>query len=84
MAVTKEMLTQIETEQKKKLEQIEALEREKSIIPYAMANPNASRPAEVYKGPQTMVKGTAKTYTFPIIVTQMNFKRWINSCQDMA
>jgi hypothetical protein len=29
MTVTKEMLAQIESEQKKKLEQIEALEREK-------------------------------------------------------
>lgn len=55
MSVTKEMLSQIETEQKKKLEQIEALEREKSIIPYSIANAAVNKPAEVYKGPDTMV-----------------------------
>jgi hypothetical protein len=57
MNLIKEMLAQIESEQKKKLEQIEIMEREKSIIPYTFANAsNMNRPPkEVYKAPETMV-----------------------------
>jgi hypothetical protein len=55
MSLIKEMLAQIETEQKKKLEQIEAMEREKSIIPYAIANQSSIKPKESYKPPETMV-----------------------------
>jgi hypothetical protein len=56
MSVIREMLGQIENEQKKKLEQIEAMEREKSIIPYAFANSTMNKTAEIKKGPETMVK----------------------------
>lgn len=57
MALIKEMLAQIEEEQKKKLEQIEIMEREKSIIPYAFASASTATktPKEVYKAPDTMV-----------------------------
>lgn len=55
MSLVKEMLSQVESEQKKKLEQIEALEREKSIIPYSIAGTNSTKPKEVFKGPDTMV-----------------------------
>lgn len=57
MSLVKEMLSQIEDEQKKKLEQIEIMEREKSIIPYSFANSTAAnkQPKELYKGPETMV-----------------------------
>jgi SCY1-like protein 2 len=56
MSLIKEMLAQIEVDQKKKLEQIEALEREKSIIPYAMANQSGSnKPKNIYKPPDTMM-----------------------------
>jgi hypothetical protein len=57
MALIKEMLAQIEEEQKKKLEQIEIMEREKSIIPYAFASASSATktPKEVYKAPETMV-----------------------------
>ncbi len=57
MNLIKEMLAQIENEQKKKLEQIEIMEREKSIIPYAFANSSTVNkpPKEVYKAPETMV-----------------------------
>jgi hypothetical protein len=58
MSLVKEMLTQIETEQKKKLEQIEIMEREKSIIPYTLANSasiQARQNKEINKPPETMV-----------------------------
>ena len=55
MSLIKEMLAQIETEQKKKLEQIEAMEREKRIIPYAIANQSSIKPKDSYKPPETMV-----------------------------
>ena len=57
MSLVKEMIAQIEEEQKKKLEQIEIMEREKSIIPYSFANSTAAtkQPKEIYKGPETMV-----------------------------
>ena len=49
MALIKDMLNQIETEHKKKMEQIEAMEREKSIIPYTFANSvgSGAKPQEV-------------------------------------
>ena len=56
MALVKDMLNQIEAEQKKKLEQIEIMEKEKSIIPYAFANAGQpSRSNDAQKGPATMV-----------------------------
>lgn len=56
MTVVKEMLSQIENEQKKKLEQIEAMEREKSIIPYTIAQSTGrSGPTDLKKAPDTMV-----------------------------
>lgn len=55
MSLIKDMLSQIEAEQKKKLEQIEAMEREKSIIPYAISNQSSLKPKETYKPPETMV-----------------------------
>lgn len=58
MGLVKEMITQIETEQKKKLEQIEQMEREKSIIPYSLANSasiQARQQKEINKPPATMV-----------------------------
>lgn len=55
MSLVKEMLAQVESEQKKKLDQIEALEREKSIIPYSIAGTSNSKPKEVHKTPDTMV-----------------------------
>jgi hypothetical protein len=42
-ALIRDMLNQIETEHKKKLEQIDAMEREKSIIPHAFANAASNR-----------------------------------------
>lgn len=60
MSLVKEMLTQIESEQKKKLEQIELMEKEKSIIPYTFANASLpstanSRATPAPKAPDTMV-----------------------------
>lgn len=55
MSLIKDMLAQIEAEQKKKLEQIEAMEREKSIIPYSIANTNNLKPKEANRGPDSMV-----------------------------
>ncbi|RNA06295.1 SCY1 2 [Brachionus plicatilis] len=55
MTLVKEMMSQVESEQKKKLEQIEALEREKSIIPYSIAGSGSSKPKEVIKSPDTMM-----------------------------
>ena len=64
MSLIKEMLSQIENEQKKKLEQIEIMEREKSIIPYTFANASMAnkQPKEVYKAPETMVKYLVYVY----------------------
>ena len=68
MGLVKEMLTQIETEQKKKLEQIEIMEREKSIIPYTLANSasiQARQIKEMNKPPETMVSLYSRiTYFF--------------------
>jgi hypothetical protein len=56
MTLIREMLTEIETEHKKKLEQIDALEKEKSIIPYTIVNNSTNnKPKETFKAPDTMV-----------------------------
>lgn len=58
MSLVKEMIAQIEMEQKKKLEQIEMMEREKAIIPYSLANSasiQARQMKELNKPPETMV-----------------------------
>jgi hypothetical protein len=49
------MLNQIETEQRKKLEQIEAMEREKAIIPYSIANVGSTKAKEVQRAPDSMM-----------------------------
>jgi len=49
------MLNQIESEQRKKLEQIEAMEREKAIIPYSIANVSSTKPKEVQRAPDSMM-----------------------------
>ena len=67
MGLVKEMLTQIETEQKKKLEQIEIMEREKSIIPYTLANSasiQARQNKEINKPPETMVNLYYRIFAF--------------------
>jgi len=46
LTLIKEMLTQVENEHRKKIEQIEVMEREKSIIPYAFANASAIKSGE--------------------------------------
>lgn len=76
------MLSQIEDEQKKKLEQIEIMEREKSIIPYSFANSSSAtkQPKEVYKAPETMVKPIIKQFfeNFRKVYNILIFVRWTN------
>jgi hypothetical protein len=55
LSLIKEMLNQIESEQRKKLEQIEAMEREKAIIPYSIANVSSNKPKEVQRAPDSMM-----------------------------